>query len=293
MELNIALKQLVDSKGYKFLKNSMIVNILGDYNAFNEFNSSKFIFKTFVNEGYLDKILFLHENQMPIFAENYIAELYDKLGLRKDVSRYVINSLLFSLGYDIDVNIDKESFEEIENTIIAPLVTGNHLTFKGIEINGSLDDIRMQLENKGFSFISNIENGIVLEGDFAGFSNCEIIVSYSPYINLVWRIIVLLPQKSQWYDLKEEYFRCKDLFLKKYGKPQSYEYFTSPYEEGDGYEMTAVSSENCSYASYFDTSLGFVVVKISVDERVMFVYEDKCNADLDSEARNNQADLDI
>ena len=151
----------------------------------------------------------------------------------------------------------------------------------------------MQLENKGFSFISNIENGIVLEGDFAGFSNCEIIVSYSPYINLVWRIIVLLPQKSQWYDLKEEYFRCKDLFLKKYGKPQSYEYFTSPYEEGDGYEMTAVSSENCSYASYFDTSLGFVVVKISVDERVMFVYEDKCNADLDSEARNNQADLDI
>ena len=42
MELNIALKQLVDSKGYKFLKNSMIVNILGDYNAFNEFNSSKF-----------------------------------------------------------------------------------------------------------------------------------------------------------------------------------------------------------------------------------------------------------
>ena len=207
MELNITLKQLVDSKGYKFLKNSMIVNILGDYNAFNEFNSSKFIFKTFVNEGYLDKILFLHENQMPIFAENYIAELYDKLGLRKDVSRYVINSLLFSLGYDIDVNIEKESFEEIENTIIAPLVTGNHLTFKGIEINGSLDDIRIQLENKGFSFISNIENGIVLEGDFAGFSNCEIIVSYSPYINLVWRIIVLLPQKSQWYDLKEEYFR--------------------------------------------------------------------------------------
>ena len=61
MEMNKALKQLVDTKGYEFLKNPMIVNILGDYNAFNEYHSSKIIFKTLVNEGYLEKILFLHE----------------------------------------------------------------------------------------------------------------------------------------------------------------------------------------------------------------------------------------
>ena len=64
MELNIVLKQLVDAKGYKFLQNPMIVNILGDYNAFTDFQSSKFIFKILVSEGYLDKILFLYENQM-------------------------------------------------------------------------------------------------------------------------------------------------------------------------------------------------------------------------------------
>lgn len=292
--MNKALNQLINNKGYEFLKNPMIINILGDYNAFNEYHSSKFIFKTLVNEGYLEKILFLHENQKQIDVDNYIAELYDKYGLRKDVCHYVLNSLLLGLGYDVVLNNNKANNEVVfEKNSIKPIITGEHLSFKGVEINGSIDEMRMQLENKGFTFITNIDNGIILSGDFAGFSNCEIIVTYSPYIDLVWRVIVLLPQKSQWYDLKAEYIHCKELYTKKYGKPQSYEYFTSPYEEGDGYEMTAVSSENCSYASYFETPLGFVVVRISTDERVVFVYEDKCNSDLDSEARNNQADLDI
>lgn len=295
MEMNEALKQLVDTKGFKFLKNPMIINVLGDYNAFNEYHSSKFIFKTLVNEGYLDKILFLHENQMPIVTENYIAELYDKFGLRKDVCYYVINSLLFSLGYDIVVDIKEDVFvdEEVKVTHINSIITGEHLTFKGIEINGNLIDIRKQLEFKGFSFVDDIDDGFFMEGDFAGYSNCEILVLGSKYTNYVWKIVVYLPKKNNWYDLSAEYFNCKEIFKQKYGKPKSYEYFIQPYVEGDGYEMTAVSSNNCTYTSYFENSLGYITVEISSEERITFAYEDKKNSRLDSEAREIQAKQDI
>ena len=162
MELNKALKQLVDAKGFEFLKNPMIINILGDYNAFHEYQSSKFIFKTLVNEGYLEKILFFHENQMPIIAENYIVDLYDKLGLRKDVCLYVINSLLSSLGYDIIMDIKEEvsTNKEIKETSNNYITTGEHLTFKGIEINGNLSDIQKRLEMNGFSFVCEVDNGL-------------------------------------------------------------------------------------------------------------------------------------
>lgn len=295
MELNIVLKQLVDTKGYKFLQNPMIVNILGDYNAFTDFQSSKFIFKTLVSEGYLDKILFLHENQMPIIAENYITELYDKLGLRKDVSLYVINSLLSSLGYDIIMDIKEEvsTNKGIKETSNNYITTGEHLTFKGIEINGNLSDIKKRLEMNGFSFVCEVDNGLVMEGNFAGYSNCEILVLNSLYTNCVWKIVVLLPQCSNWYNLKDDYNKLKEIYTKKYGKPDSYEYFTSPYEEGDGYELTALSSNNCTYLSFYNVSKGDISVSISQDERITLAYEDGINSKLESEARNNQADLDI
>ena len=127
MEMNKALKQLVDTKGYEFLKNPMIVNILGDYNAFNEYHSSKIIFKTLVNEGYLEKILFLHENQMQIVVDNYIAELYEKHGLRKDVCHYVLNSILLGLGYDVTLNDVRTNNEVVlENNSIKHTITGKH-----------------------------------------------------------------------------------------------------------------------------------------------------------------------
>lgn len=101
MTLKEALQCLVDTKGLNILSSPIVLNILSDYKAFDEYPCSKNILKNVISEGYLDKIAFIYENQLPFgdAFKNYLNELHDKLGLRKDISCYVLNSILGALGY--------------------------------------------------------------------------------------------------------------------------------------------------------------------------------------------------
>lgn len=101
MTLKEALRHLVDAKGLNILSSPIVLNILSDYKAFDEYPCSKNILKNIISEGYLDKIAFIHDNHLPFgdAPKNYLVELYDKLGLRKDISAYVINSIMEALGY--------------------------------------------------------------------------------------------------------------------------------------------------------------------------------------------------
>lgn len=102
MTLKEALRHLIESKGLKILSSPIVLNILSDYKAFDEYPCSKNILKNVISEGYLEKIAFIHDNQLPfgVVLKNYLTELHDKLGLRKDVSCYVLNSIMEALGYN-------------------------------------------------------------------------------------------------------------------------------------------------------------------------------------------------
>ena len=85
-----------------------------------------------------------------------------------------------------------------------------------------------------------------------------------------------MPENNNWYSLKSEYERFKVMFTKKYGKPDSYEYFTEPYEEGDGYEHTALSVGKCSYISFFTLPLGTISLRISESllDKIKYIAEE-------------------
>lgn len=65
----------------------------------------------------------------------------------------------------------------------------------------------------------------------------------------------------------------------------------SPYDDGDGYEMRAVSLEKCRFISFFLAIGGHIIVKIDKSSQVKVVYEDRVNIK-DAQKELNQNALD-
>ena len=148
MTLSQAIKSLVEAKGLSILTSPMALNILSDYNAFNEHPSSKNILKNVVSEGYLDKIAFFYDNQIPLgdAPQTYLSEMFMKLGFRKDVSAYVLNSILEALGYDGLIKLDQEECQgssDIDEVINPSTVSSNHISFHGISLSETREEIRV------------------------------------------------------------------------------------------------------------------------------------------------------
>jgi hypothetical protein len=154
-----------------------------------------------------------------------------------------------------------------------------HLTFKDIPINGELSSFVEKLKKEGF-LLEKIDGNIaILKGKFVN-RDCEIYVFATPKTLIARNVTVYLPKETTWSSIKSDYHSFKASFWAKYGAPaNSYEFFSKPYYEGDGYEMQALRLEKCTYASFWDVPEGTIVVKISEFEQISFVYEDKTNTE--------------
>lgn len=60
-----------------------------------------------------------------------------------------------------------------------------HLTFKGIPIDGKLNDHVTKMKGAGFKYLEKDDGNIFLEGDFAGFTGCLVIVSTLKDVDIV------------------------------------------------------------------------------------------------------------
>ena len=168
-----------------------------------------------------------------------------------------------------------------------------HMAFKGVSMGCNITTFVSQLKAKGFTVNYEAENGVILEGDFAGTSNCKVCVLPTKQSKMVWKVAVKFPEQSSWYSIKSEYRTFKDSYTEKYGKPESYEFFSSPYEEGDGYEMTAISVEKCHYISFFTTEMGPIALEIHKDKCVQVSYEDSINSAINSKEKEASVEEDI
>ena len=86
----------------------------------------------------------------------------------------------------------------------------------------------------------------------------------------------------------------KSILEKKYGKPSSCtEIFSYPYEEGDGYELTALSSDNVFYITTFSTLLGKVTIHITSNAQLLIAYEDNYNSEQHNTCKQIAVENDI
>ncbi|MBP3197567.1 MAG: hypothetical protein J6N21_11255, partial [Butyrivibrio sp.] len=116
----------------------------------------------------------------------------------------------------------------------------------------------------------------------------NIILLASPLSKTLWQIIVQYEEKDNWYELKSLYRDLKVQLSRKYGNPESYEFFSVPFNQGDGNEMVALWADKCTYTSFFhsrffDETLGTIslsIEKSGTKGRVALHYEDSRNASL-------------
>ena len=163
--------------------------------------------------------------------------------------------------------------------------TSDHLTFKGVPINGTLDEYVSKMKQNGFTHLGTEHGMAILNGDFAGYKDCHVGVSTLKQKDLVYKIGVLFPEKDTWSRLSTNYFDLKEMLTEKYGKPSDViEKFDSyPQPEDDQNRMYKVEFDNCKYSSIWQTDKG--EIQLSIDHNsvtscfVKLAYFDKINGD--------------
>jgi hypothetical protein len=170
----------------------------------------------------------------------------------------------------------------IASTILAQ--TSEHLTFKGVPIDGTLKQFCTKLEQEGFTLVGT-DNGVaLLNGDFAGYKNCTVGVVTFGLKDVVCKVAVIFPECETWSTLSSNYFSLKEMLTEKYGKPSNcIEKFQTIFKPSDDNErMYEVKFDRCKYSADFETPYG--TIQLSIDHNsvvscfVALTYEDKINS---------------
>lgn len=151
--------------------------------------------------------------------------------------------------------------------------TNEHMTFKGVPIDGTLNEFVSKMKNSGFNHVG-VENGIgILKGDFAGYKGCIVGVATLKQKDLVSKITVIFPESDTWSSLSSDYFYLKELLTEKYGEPREVvEKFDTRIEpRDDNSKMHEVGMDRCKYYTTYETEKGSI--QLSIDhESVMSSY---------------------
>lgn len=159
-----------------------------------------------------------------------------------------------------------------------------HLTFKNIPIDGTLNEYISKMKQTGFSFIQTANGAAILNGDFAGYKDCNVAVSTLKQMDLVHKIVVIFPDKKIWSTLSGNYFDLKQMLTEKYGNPskvvEKFDGYSEPRD--DNSRMYKVGMDSCKYYSIWETDKGNIELSISHDSFsssfVILAYFDKINS---------------
>lgn len=158
-----------------------------------------------------------------------------------------------------------------------------HLTFKGVPIDGTLDTYVANMKKAGFTFIGEDDGIAMLRGDFAGYRNCTIGVVTLKSIDIVNRISVLFDSHQDWNNIYVNYSSLKEMLTTKYGKyadcVEKFEGYSQPRDDnGKMYELTM---DRCMFYTIWKTDKGNIELEIIKDNlgggKVRLSYWDKIN----------------
>ncbi len=98
-------------------------------------------------------------------------------------------------------------------------VVVEHLRFKGVPINGPVEEFTKQLYSKGFVY--NEHSSKRMQGYFAGYKDTSISVHTAEGTSLVCMVIarIPLPYDAPWDKCLQEYNSLKSMLTEKYGAP--------------------------------------------------------------------------
>jgi len=164
--------------------------------------------------------------------------------------------------------------------------TSEHLSFKGVPIDGTLNVYVSKMKQNGFTLIGTEDGTAILNGDFAGYKGCYIGVSTLKQKDLVHKIGVIFPDKNTWSTLSGNYYDLKEMLTEKYGEPSEVveKFDTDSQPEDDNSRMYEVGLDRCKYYSIWRTSNGEIQLSIEHESVLKYFvrlgYFDKINSEI-------------
>lgn len=173
----------------------------------------------------------------------------------------------------------------ISTSLNAQTTESQHLMFKGVPIDGTLNEYVAKMKLNGFVVVASEPGMSMLQGDFAGYKDCFVGVVTMKQKDLVSRIKVLFPDREDWASLYGNYSNLRDMLIQKYGTPtEVVEVFPSnPSVTNESLKYLYAQSGECNYVTVFDSPKGRVSLRIDNTDSKCFIsltYTDKINGDI-------------
>ena len=164
--------------------------------------------------------------------------------------------------------------------------SSNHLIFKGVPIDGTLDDYVSKMKQNGFTYLGTEDGTALLKGEFAGYKDCTVGVSTLKQKDLVHKIAVIFPEHKTWSTLYGNYFNLKEMLTEKYGNPsdvlEKFDSYSQPRD--DNSKIYEVKFDRCKYYSIYETEKGTIELSIEHDGVsscfIKLAYFDKINSNI-------------
>lgn len=149
------------------------------------------------------------------------------------------------------------------------LMAQEHLSFKGIPIEGSMTEFCQKLKAKGFSPIDSENNIELFSGDFTG-RNATVGVTATDDGNNVFSVVVFFDPSDEWNVLANTYDYYKDLYIRKYGKPSISKENNPAFSDSNTVLMSELYQGRVVYASVWEVTGGDIELSI---EKAFSIYE--------------------
>ena len=159
----------------------------------------------------------------------------------------------------------------------------DHLTFKGIPIEGSMTTFCQKLKAKGFTQMGKDKNITLFTGDFTG-RQATIGVGASDDGKNVFSVVVLFDPSKEWNSLVSTYDYYKDLYTRKYGEPAISKESNPSHSDSNTALMAEVHQGTVVYGSAWNVPGGDIQLSIEkssgiYEGMVMIRYRDSQNVE--------------
>lgn len=163
------------------------------------------------------------------------------------------------------------------------IMAQEHLSFKGIPIEGSMTAFCQKLKAKGFTSIGRENNLTLFTGDFTG-RNATVGVTATDDGKNVFAVIVFFGPSGEWNTLVNTYDYYKDLYTRKYGKPSVSKEKNPAHSDSNTALMAEVYQGTVVYGSAWEVTGGDIQLSIEkssgvYEGMVMIRYRDSQNVE--------------
>lgn len=163
------------------------------------------------------------------------------------------------------------------------IMAQEHLSFKGIPIEGSMTAFCQKLKAKGFTQIGRDNNVTMFTGDFTGRKATVGVTATNDGEN-VFAVVVFFDSSGEWNTLVNTYDYYKELYTRKYGEPANSKENNPALSDSNTALMAEVHRGRVVYCSAWEVTGGDIQLSIEkssgvYEGMVMIRYRDSQNVE--------------